>query len=89
MPFAAEGAKISRPLTLHAGQQRGVQRITLGAIPALARAALLPLFCRGFFHLRRIPSLQDLGEGAKLNLLLPGEPADRGYGRNCCIWGCV
>ena len=52
MPVIADRAEVGLATALDTGQQRGVEGVGLGAIPALAGAHALPLFLRGLFHLR-------------------------------------
>jgi len=46
----ADRAEIGLAAPLDAGQQRSVESVGLGAVPALAGAHALPLFLGGFFH---------------------------------------
>ena len=46
----AERAKVGGALAFDSGEQCGVEGVALGAVPAFARAAELPLFLRGLFH---------------------------------------
>lgn len=50
MPVTAELAAVSATLALNPGEQGGIERITLGAITALAGAAVLELFLGRLFH---------------------------------------
>ena len=48
----ADRAEVSLAAALDPGQQRGIEGIGLGAIPALAGAHALPFFLRGLLHRR-------------------------------------
>ncbi len=50
VPVSAQRAVIGLPLAFHAGQQCRIQGIALGAVPALAAAAVFSFFLRGLFH---------------------------------------
>jgi hypothetical protein len=50
MPVSANRAEVGLAAALDASQQRSIEGVGLGAIPALAGAHALSLFLRGLFH---------------------------------------
>jgi hypothetical protein len=58
VPAPAYGTAVRLAPTLHPGEQRGIERIALGTVPALARAHALAFLAGGFFHNAAIEKLR-------------------------------
>jgi hypothetical protein len=58
VPGPAYGTAVRLPPALDAGEQRRIERIALGAVPALARAHALTFLASGFFHDAAIEKLR-------------------------------